>query len=137
MRICGASCKDSILIFAKLISEIYAVSKYLNELFIIECLSACTIGVVKKKTQHQPEKRLKSKNVKIASYLNDEIHFYFFDEKIIFEMEDEIFNTCRTFSMKNKNQEKNLIEMIKQNCRRIIKDKTGKKPFTNINIARL
>ena len=60
-----------------------------------------------------------------------------FDEKIIFEMEDEIFNVCRTFSMKNKNQEKNLIEMIKQNCRRLIKDKTGKKPFTNINIARL
>ncbi len=60
-----------------------------------------------------------------------------FDEKIIFEMEDEIFNTCRTFSLKNKNQEKNLIEMIKQNCRRIVKDKTGKKPFTNINIARL
>ena len=60
-----------------------------------------------------------------------------FDEKIIFEMEDEIFNTCRTFSMKNKNQEKNLIETVKQNCRKIIKDKTGKKPFTNINIARL
>ena len=52
-------------------------------------------------------------------------------------MEDEIFNVCRTFSMKNRNQEKNLIEMIKQNCRRLIKDKTGKKPFTNINIARL
>ena len=60
-----------------------------------------------------------------------------FDEKIIFEMEDEIFNTCRMFSMKNKNQEKNLIETIKQSCRKIIKDKTGKKPFTNINIARL
>ena len=60
-----------------------------------------------------------------------------FDEKIIFEMEDEIFNTCRSFSMKNKKQEKNLIEMVKQNCRKIIKDKTGKKPFTNINIARL
>ena len=59
------------------------------------------------------------------------------DEKIIFQMEDEIFNTCRTFSMKNKNQEKNMIEMVKQNCRRIIKNKTGKKPFTNINIARL
>jgi ribonuclease J len=41
------------------------------------------------------------------------------------------------FSMKNKNQEKNLIESLKQNCRRIIRDKTGKKPFTNINIARL
>ena len=60
-----------------------------------------------------------------------------FDEKIIFEMEDEIFNTCRTFSMKNRNQEKNLIELVKQNCRKIIKAKTGKKPFTNINIARL
>ena len=60
-----------------------------------------------------------------------------FDEKIIFEMEDEIFNTCKTFSMKNKNQEKNLIEMVKQNCRKIIKNKTGKKPFTNVNIARL
>ena len=59
------------------------------------------------------------------------------DEKIIFKVEDEIFNTCRKFSMKNKNQEKNLIELLKQNCRRIIKDKTGKKPFTNINIARL
>tara|TARA_Y100001970_G_scaffold148345_1_gene182090 strand:- start:7419 stop:9080 length:1662 start_codon:yes stop_codon:yes gene_type:complete len=60
-----------------------------------------------------------------------------FDEKIVFEMEDEIFNTCRTFSMKNKSQEKNLIEIVKQNCRKIIKEKTGKKPFTNINIARL
>ena len=60
-----------------------------------------------------------------------------FDEKIIFEMEDEIFNTCRSFSMKNKKQEKNLIETVKQNCRKIIKDKTGKKPYTNINIARL
>ena len=60
-----------------------------------------------------------------------------FDEKIIFEMEDEIFNTCRSFSMKNKKQEKNLIETVKQNCRKIIKNKTGKKPFTNINIARL
>ena len=60
-----------------------------------------------------------------------------FDEEIVFQMEDEIFNTCRTFSIKNKKQEKNLIEILKQNCRKIIKDRTGKKPFTNINIARL
>jgi len=59
------------------------------------------------------------------------------NENFIFDMEDEIFNICRTFSMENKNQEKNLIETIKQNCRRIIKDRTGKKPFTNINIARI
>ena len=48
-----------------------------------------------------------------------------------------LVNTCKTFSMKNRNQEKNLIETVKQSCRKIIKDKTGKKPFTNINIARL
>ena len=49
----------------------------------------------------------------------------------------EIFSICRKFSLESKNQEKNLIETIKQNCRRIVKDKTGKKPFTNINIARI
>ena len=58
-------------------------------------------------------------------------------ENFIFDMEDEIFSICRTFSLESKNQEKNLIETIKQNCRKIIKDKTGKKPFTNINIARI
>ena len=58
-------------------------------------------------------------------------------ENFIFDMEDEIFNICRKFSLESKSQEKNLIETIKQNCRRIVKDKTGKKPFTNINIARI
>ena len=58
-------------------------------------------------------------------------------EHFIFDMEDEIFNICRTFSLDNKKQQKNLIDTIKQNCRRIIREKTGKKPFTNINIARI
>ncbi|RPG95866.1 MAG: ribonuclease J [Candidatus Pelagibacter sp. TMED165] len=58
-------------------------------------------------------------------------------ENIVFDMEDEISNVCRTFSIQNKNQEKNLIDTLKQNCRKIMKDKTGKKPFTNINIARI
>ena len=58
-------------------------------------------------------------------------------EHFIFDMEDEIFNICRTFSLDNKNQQKNLIETIKQNCRRIVREKTGKKPFTNINITRI
>ncbi len=62
---------------------------------------------------------------------NDEI------ENFIFDMEDEIFNICRTFSLESKNQEKNLIETIKQNCRKIVREITGKKPFTNINIARI
>ena len=59
------------------------------------------------------------------------------NETFVFDMEDEIANICRTFSLQNKNQEKNLIEMLKQNCRKIVKNKTGKKPFTNINIARI
>tara|TARA_Y100001970_G_scaffold274149_1_gene373452 strand:- start:592 stop:2253 length:1662 start_codon:yes stop_codon:yes gene_type:complete len=58
-------------------------------------------------------------------------------ENFVFDIEDEILNICRTFSLKSKNQEKNLIETLKQNCRKIIKDKVGKKPFTNINIARI
>ena len=59
------------------------------------------------------------------------------NEPFIFDMEDEIFNICRTFSLDNRNQQKNLIDTIKQNCKRIVKEKTGKKPFTNINIARV
>ncbi len=59
------------------------------------------------------------------------------DDTFIFDMEDEIMNICRTFSMDNKKQQQNLIETLKQTCRRIVKEKTGKKPFTNINIARV
>ena len=59
------------------------------------------------------------------------------DNNFIFDMEDEIMNICRTFSMDNKKQQQNLIETLKQNCRRIVREKTGKKPFTNINIARI
>ena len=58
-------------------------------------------------------------------------------EPLVFDMEDEILNICKTFSIDNKRQQKNLIETIKQNCRRIVREKTGKKPFTNINIARI
>ena len=58
-------------------------------------------------------------------------------ENFIFEMEEEISNICKSFSLNNKKQEKDLIEAIKSNCRKIIRVKTGKKPFTNINIARL
>ena len=49
----------------------------------------------------------------------------------------KFFNICKTFSMDNKRQQENLIETIKQNCRRIVREKAGKKPFTNITIARI
>ena len=52
-------------------------------------------------------------------------------------LELEILNTSKTFSLKNKNQEENFKETIKVNCRKYIKEKTGKKPITNINIIRI
>ena len=58
-------------------------------------------------------------------------------ETFIFDMENEVNNTCRKFSVQNKKQEHNLIEILKQNCRKIVKDKTGKKPYTTINIFRI
>ncbi len=59
------------------------------------------------------------------------------NETIKFDIEDEVLKICKSFSTQNKNQEKNLIETVKQNCRKIVKEKTGKKPYTNINIARI
>tara|TARA_B100000886_G_scaffold276993_1_gene200942 strand:+ start:5068 stop:6726 length:1659 start_codon:yes stop_codon:yes gene_type:complete len=58
-------------------------------------------------------------------------------ETFKFDIEDEITKTCKSFAINSFKQEKNLIDTIKQNCRKIIKEKTGKKPFTNINIARI
>ncbi len=60
-----------------------------------------------------------------------------FSETFKFDLEDEITKTCKSFSLNNFKQEKNLIDAIKQNCRKIVREKTGKKPFTNINIARI
>ena len=54
---------------------------------------------------------------------------------LIWKMKFSIFVEHSLYD--NKNQQKNLIDTIKQNCRRIVREKTGKKPFTNINIARI
>jgi len=59
------------------------------------------------------------------------------DETFIFDIEDEIANICKTFLVQNKKQEYNLIDALKQNCRRIVREKTGKKPYTRINLARI
>ena len=52
-------------------------------------------------------------------------------------MEDEIALICKTFSLQNKKQEYNLIEALKQSCKRLVREKTGKKPYTRINLARI
>jgi ribonuclease J len=59
------------------------------------------------------------------------------DETLIFDMEDEIASICKSFSIQNKKQEYNLIDTLKQNCRRMVREKTGKKPYTRINLARI
>jgi len=52
------------------------------------------------------------------------------------DLEDEISKVCKSFSINNTKQETNLIESLKINCRKIFKEKTGKKPYTNINLVR-
>ena len=59
------------------------------------------------------------------------------NENFAFEIEDKIREICKTFSLKNSNQEKNLIETLKTNCRKAVKEKTGKRPYTNVNLIRI
>ena len=58
-------------------------------------------------------------------------------EDFIYDLEEKIKEKTKSFSLKNKNQEKNLIDEIKVICRKLSKEKTGKKPFTNINLVRI
>ena len=59
------------------------------------------------------------------------------NDDFIFDLEDEVTKTSRTFSLNNTKQENILIEELKKNCRKLIKEKTGKKPYTNINLVRI
>ncbi|RZO49176.1 MAG: ribonuclease J [Candidatus Pelagibacterales bacterium] len=55
----------------------------------------------------------------------------------IFDLEYKIREICKTFSLKNSNQEQNLIETLKTNCRKTVREKTGKRPYTNVNLVRI
>ena len=59
------------------------------------------------------------------------------NEDIIFDIEDRVKDVCKTYSLNNSNQEQNLIETLKINCRKTVKEKTGKRPYTNINLVRI
>jgi ribonuclease J len=52
-------------------------------------------------------------------------------------LENEIVKLTKTFSLKNTKQRENLIEGLKKTCRKYVKEKTGKKPLTNINVVRI
>ena len=58
-------------------------------------------------------------------------------EDFIIDLEDEIFNVCKTFSVNNPKQQSNLVDKLKSNCRKIFKERTGKKPYTNVNLVRV
>tara|TARA_B100001123_G_scaffold441398_1_gene582499 strand:- start:175 stop:1839 length:1665 start_codon:yes stop_codon:yes gene_type:complete len=59
------------------------------------------------------------------------------NNNFVFEIEDKIHDICKTFSLKNAKQEQNLIDALKTNCRKTVKEKTGKRPYTNVNLVRI
>lgn len=59
------------------------------------------------------------------------------EDEFICGLEEEIESTAKTFSLNSKKQEHNLIDALKITCRKYSKEKTGKKPFTNINIVKI
>ena len=58
------------------------------------------------------------------------------ESEIEYDLEDVVMDTCKNFNLNNSKQEKNLIDTLKGNCRKLINDKSGKKPFVNINLVR-
>jgi len=61
-----------------------------------------------------------------------------FEKEEFFDgLEEEILKLTKTFSLKNSKQYENLIEGLKKTCRKYAKEKTGKKPITNINVIRI
>ena len=59
------------------------------------------------------------------------------EDEFFYGLEEEIESTAKTFSLNSKKQEHNLIDALKIACRKYSKEKTGKKPFTNINIVKI
>ena len=58
-------------------------------------------------------------------------------EEFAYGLEDEIESISNTFSLNNDKQKGNLVDALKIGCRKYTKEKTGKKPFTNINIVKI
>ena len=59
------------------------------------------------------------------------------DEEFTYGIENVIEKTSRSFSLNNKGQETNLLDSLKTTCRKYTKEKTGKKPLTNINLIKI
>ncbi len=58
-------------------------------------------------------------------------------EEFKYGLEETIEKTIKTFSLNNRKQEENLVDALKIACRKFSREKTGKKPLTNINLVRI
>tara|TARA_Y100000590_G_scaffold67668_1_gene73538 strand:+ start:4838 stop:6496 length:1659 start_codon:yes stop_codon:yes gene_type:complete len=59
------------------------------------------------------------------------------EEEFIYGLNNIIDNISKTFSFSNNKQRENLIDALKIGCKKHTKEKTGKKPFTNINLVKI
>ena len=79
-----------------------------------------------------PEEKIKNKKFKYWIYeVENSIKGYL---GIQF-LEEEIEKTAKTFNIGNKSQRHNLIDALKIAARKFTKEKTGKRPFTTINLV--
>ena len=58
-------------------------------------------------------------------------------DEISYDLEDEIINTAKSYSLNNKKDEKNLIDSLKSNLKKVIYARVKKRPYTNIVLVRL
>ena len=83
------------------------------------------------------EKILRNKIQRLKIEKKEKYLLYNSLEKIIFDLEEKIQSICKSYSLNNSKQEYNLIESLKINCRKTVKEKTGKRPYTNVNLIRI
>ena len=58
-------------------------------------------------------------------------------EEFKISIQDEIDKIAKSFSLNNKKQDENFKDTLKVTCRKFTKEKTGKRPITNINLVRI
>ena len=56
------------------------------------------------------------------------------EDEFTYGLENEIEKITKSFKIGSRKQEHNLIDALKIACRKFTKEKTGKKPYTNINL---
>ena len=58
-------------------------------------------------------------------------------EEFKISIKDEIDKIAKSFSLNNRKQDENFKDVLKVTCRKFTKEKTGKRPITNINLVRI